>query len=87
MLLLAYTIVLLTVLSISAIATNGVVRGGGTYFMISRSLSPEFGGACGIIFYFANVFGVAFYVVGFIEAMQSAFGTIHGSINHTVPVH
>lgn len=38
MLVAGYTINLLTTMSISAIATNGTVRGGGAYYLISRSL-------------------------------------------------
>ncbi|XP_040913487.1 solute carrier family 12 member 1 [Toxotes jaculatrix] len=59
----------ITGLSMSAICTNGVVRGGGAYYLISRSLGPEFGGSIGLIFAFANAVAVAMYVVGFAETM------------------
>ncbi|KAJ7994813.1 hypothetical protein DPEC_G00253360 [Dallia pectoralis] len=58
-----------TGLSMSAICTNGVVRGGGAYYLISRSLGPEFGGSIGLIFAFANAVAVAMYVVGFSETV------------------
>uniref|UniRef100_A0A8C9TH58 Solute carrier family 12 member 9 n=1 Tax=Scleropages formosus TaxID=113540 RepID=A0A8C9TH58_SCLFO len=58
-----------TGLSMSAICTNGVVRGGGAYYLISRSLGPEFGGSIGLIFAFANAVAVAMYVVGFAETL------------------
>ena len=53
----------------SAICTNGVVKGGGAYFLISRSLGPEFGGAIGLIFSLANAVAVSMYTVGFSETV------------------
>uniref|UniRef100_A0A8D2ITA8 Solute carrier family 12 member 1 n=1 Tax=Varanus komodoensis TaxID=61221 RepID=A0A8D2ITA8_VARKO len=67
--LLATMVTSITGLSTSAIATNGFVRGGGAYYLISRSLGPEFGGSIGLIFAFANAVAVAMYVVGFAETV------------------
>ncbi|KAG8455554.1 hypothetical protein GDO86_001667 [Hymenochirus boettgeri] len=58
---------MLTAISMSAIATNGVVPAGGSYFMISRALGPEFGGAVGLCFYLGTTFATAMYILGAIE--------------------
>uniref|UniRef100_A0A672HXI2 Solute carrier family 12 member 5b n=1 Tax=Salarias fasciatus TaxID=181472 RepID=A0A672HXI2_SALFA len=60
---------MLTAISMSAIATNGVVPAGGSYYMISRSLGPEFGGAVGICFYLGTTFAGAMYILGCIEIL------------------
>uniref|UniRef100_A0A669E979 Solute carrier family 12 member 2 n=1 Tax=Oreochromis niloticus TaxID=8128 RepID=A0A669E979_ORENI len=65
----ATVVTTITGLSTSAIATNGFVKGGGAYYLISRSLGPEFGGSIGLIFAFANAVAVAMYVVGFAETV------------------
>ena len=69
----AKLITVLTTLSLSAIATNTEVKGGGAYFLISRSLGVEFGGAIGLVFFLAQAISVAMYVIGFTEAFVSAF--------------
>uniref|UniRef100_A0A8C5N6V9 Solute carrier family 12 member 5-like n=1 Tax=Gouania willdenowi TaxID=441366 RepID=A0A8C5N6V9_GOUWI len=63
------TTTMLTAISMSAIATNGVVPAGGSYYMISRSLGPEFGGAVGICFYLGTTFAGAMYILGAIELL------------------
>lgn len=60
---------LLTAISMSAIATNGRVPAGGSYFMISRSLGSSVGGAVGILFYIANSLSCALYIAGAVEIL------------------
>ncbi|KAM8861686.1 LOW QUALITY PROTEIN: solute carrier family 12 member 3 [Synchiropus picturatus] len=69
----------ITGLSTSAIATNGKVKGGGTYFLISRSLGPELGGSIGLIFAFANAVAVAMHTVGFAETVVDLMSE-HGAV-------
>lgn len=74
---LSTAITLLTALSICAIATDRVVRVGGAYYMISRSLGIETGGAVGIPLYFAQALSVALYTIGFAESVVSSFGHLN----------
>ncbi len=66
-------ITFLTGLSISEIATDQRVRIGGAYYMISRSLGIETGGAVGIPLYLAQALSVALYTVGFAESVVRVF--------------
>ena len=66
----AHIITLATALSISAIATNMQVGAGGAYFMISRSLGLEIGGAIGIPLFLAQTFSVTLYAFGFAEGVR-----------------
>jgi solute carrier family 12 (sodium/potassium/chloride transporter), member 2 len=70
---LATSITFLTALSVSAIATDRQVRAGGAYYMISRSLGVETGGAVGIPLFFAQAISVALYTVGFAESIVAVF--------------
>ncbi|XP_073693536.1 solute carrier family 12 member 3-like [Garra rufa] len=60
----------ITATSVSAISTNGKVKSGGTYFMISRSLGPELGAPIGLLFAFANAIACALHTVGFAETVR-----------------
>ncbi|VDM95879.1 unnamed protein product [Thelazia callipaeda] len=63
------SVTFLTSISLSAIATNGVVPGGGPYYMISRNLGPELGGAVGILFYLGTTVAASMYITGAVEIL------------------
>ncbi|MCD6580477.1 MAG: amino acid permease [Desulfuromusa sp.] len=70
----ANLISVLTSISLSAIATNLTVRGGGDYFLISRTLGLEFGGAIGLVLFLAQSVSVGFYCIGFGEIFAGLLG-------------
>lgn len=83
----------ITTTSLSAISTNGEVKGGyityiliiynfqnfcktfmlfsgGIYYIISRSLGPEFGASVGIVFAFANAVAASMNTIGFCNSLN-----------------
>ena len=62
-------VTVITTISMSAVSTNGQIAAGGIYYMISRSLGPEFGGAIGLMFTLANSIAVSMYTIGFCESL------------------
>lgn len=85
MLIASYAIGLTTTFSLSAIASNGTVRGGGAYYLISRSLGPEFGGSIGVVFYMGLVFNTGMNAVGLINCITLNFGSISGNWSNVLP--
>jgi amino acid transporter len=86
--LVANVISVVTSLSLSAIATNLRVKGGGDYYLISRTLGVEFGGALGLVLFLAQAVSIAFYAIGFGEAVAAIvnrFGGIFGLDPARVP--
>jgi amino acid transporter len=67
---LANLITLVTTLSFSAIATNVRVGVGGAYYMISRSLGLEVGGAIGVPLFLSQVCSVTLYGFGLAESFR-----------------
>ncbi len=67
--LVANLITFITGLSASAIATNIDVGVGGVYYLVSRSLGLETGGAIGVAFYISRTLSITFYSFGLAEAV------------------
>ncbi|XP_058449946.1 bumetanide-sensitive sodium-(potassium)-chloride cotransporter-like isoform X2 [Malaya genurostris] len=85
---LSYVVCVITTLSLSALCTNGQVKSGGLYYIISRSLGPEFGASVGLVFAFANSVNASMNTIGFCDSLNTLLGSygikiIDGSINDT----
>ena len=63
-----------TTLCVAALVTNGKVKGGGIYYMISRSLGADWGGTVGVVFAFATTFNAVLQVFGFVEVVRWLIG-------------
>ena len=70
----ANVISVVTALSVAAVATNLRVKAGGDYYLISRTLGPGFGGAIGLVLFFAQAVSIGFYCIGFAEAVLPLLG-------------
>jgi potassium/chloride transporter 4/5/6 len=66
---LANAITFVTALSISSLATNMRVGTGGAYYIISRSLGLEIGGAVGLPLFLAQAVSLTLYCYGLAEAL------------------
>jgi len=66
----ANAITLITSLCLSAVATNSRVGVGGAYFMISRSLGLEIGGAIGLPLFLSQALSVTLYAFGLAESLR-----------------
>jgi len=69
--LLSSSITFITAMSASAVATNMRVGVGGEYYMISRSLGLELGGAIGIPLFLCRTLSITFYSYGLAESILS----------------
>lgn len=81
-------ICVITTLSLSALCTNGEVKGGGIYYIVSRSLGPEFGASVGVVFAFANAVAASMNTIGFCNSLNDLLKSynvqiIDGGINDT----
>ncbi len=67
--LVANLITFISGLSAAAIATNIKVGVGGVYYLVSRSLGLETGGAIGVAFYISRTLSITFYSFGLAESI------------------
>lgn len=57
---------------------------GGIYYIISRSLGPEFGASVGIIFAFANAVAASMNTIGFCDSLNDMLKPYGGIIDNGV---
>ena len=74
--LLANMITLITTLSFSAVASNTQIGAGGAYYVISRSLGIEIGGAIGLPLFLSQALSVTLYAYGLAESLRFVWSTL-----------
>ena len=67
---LAHVITITTSFSLSTLATSMRVGGGGAYWLISRSMGLELGGALGIPLYLSQALSLTLYAFGLAESIR-----------------
>lgn len=75
----AHLVTIPTGLAIAEIATNQRVRGGGEYYIISRSFGINVGAAIGMALYLSQAISVAFYLIAFAEAFVPVLDWLNSS--------
>lgn len=83
--LLGHLITIPTALSISEIATNKRVEGGGEYFIISRSFGLKIGSTIGITLFFSQAISIAFYTIAFAESFTPFFNWWETTLGFALP--
>ncbi|MEX1013286.1 MAG: hypothetical protein WDZ27_06290 [Waddliaceae bacterium] len=73
---LSFVIMTLTSLSIGSLTTNMKVGSGGVYYIISRVLGLEVGGAIGLGIYFAQIISMAMTISGFAISICELFPSL-----------
>jgi len=83
--LLGHLVTIPTALAISEIATNQKVKGGGEYFIISRSFGLNIGATIGIALFLSQAISVAFYIIAFTEAFEPFFLWFKNTYGYDLP--
>jgi len=74
-----------TAMAVAEIATNQRVRGGGAYFIVSRSFGLNIGAAIGIALYLSQAISIAFYIIAFAEAFDPLINWLDSNFGINIP--
>ena len=74
-----------TAMAVAEIATNQRVRGGGAYFILSRSFGLNIGAAIGIALYLSQAISIAFYIIAFAEAFDPLITWLDNRFGLVIP--
>jgi len=83
--LLGHLVTIPTAFAISEISTNQRVKGGGEYYIISRSFGLNIGATIGIALYLSQAISVAFYIIAFTESFEFLFIHLREAYDFVLP--